>query len=548
MDKKIKESKRGLTFSFTPTETMQIGSRYDYIISNSGIRIVPSKTGRYTVSRKRSGSGWNPLIDLRNREVLDAIAGMENIRLHITADSILVSGEAEHAVVLQFPRTLLAQARKVVGISDSCAVSRILEGTQITLDEYLASSKAPLDIAAIQKDLPDIYSVVSLFSGAGILDWPFFKDERFSIQYAIDYDAGACQTYRQNIGMHIVHGDVHKAFTAEGFPLDNTVKAPDVIVGGPSCKPFSNANRHTRLEDHPDSDLLMQYMRIVETLNPKVFAIENVPEVLTACGGSYYAAVREKAESFGYELDSGIVQDCKVGGYTTRKRAVILGSRIGTPKLADITLAGKYRTAGDAISKVDASWSNYGDVSKPSPEVEKRMSFVPQGGNYTAIPEEYRTESKNRHSCTYRRLAWNEPSPTIVNKRHNFALILSYHADKDSHEYAGLARKEEHERILSLRGKSVRREPSSHPLREGAERIEIYLKAPRHPANHNSDAWDSGDEAKTLDCNIPKRLSLPTEALAAALCKTMKYCVFPGSSRTPALRGRATRENSGGTR
>lgn len=128
---------------------MQIGSRYDYIISNSGIRIVPSKTGRYTVSRKRSGSGWNPLIDLRNREVLDAIAGMENIRLHITADSILVSGEAEHAVVLQFPRTLLAQARKVVGISDSCAVSRILEGTQITLDEYLASSKAPLDIAAI---------------------------------------------------------------------------------------------------------------------------------------------------------------------------------------------------------------------------------------------------------------------------------------------------------------------------------------------------------------------------------------------------------------
>lgn len=41
MDKKIKESKRGLTFSFTPTETMQIGSRYDYIISNSGIRIGP---------------------------------------------------------------------------------------------------------------------------------------------------------------------------------------------------------------------------------------------------------------------------------------------------------------------------------------------------------------------------------------------------------------------------------------------------------------------------------------------------------------------------
>lgn len=61
----------------------------------------------------------------------------------------------------------------------------------------------------------------------------------------------------------------------------------------------------------------MQYMRIVEKLNPKVFAIENVPEVLTACDGSYYAAVQEKAESFGYELVSSIVQDWKVGGYTT---------------------------------------------------------------------------------------------------------------------------------------------------------------------------------------------------------------------------------------
>lgn len=359
MDKKIKESKRGLTFSFTPTETMQIGSRYDYIISNSGIRIVPSKTGRYTVSRKRSGSGWNPLIDLRNREVLDAIAGMENIRLHITADSILVSGEAEHAVVLQFPRTLLAQARKVVGISDSCAVSRILEGTQITLDEYLASSKAPLDIAAIQKDLPDIYSVVSLFSGAGILDWPFFKDERFSIQYAIDYDAGACQTYRQNIGMHIVHGDVHKAFTAEGFPLDNTVKAPDVIVGGPSCKPFSNANRHTRLEDHPDSDLLMQYMRIVETLNPKVFAIENVPEVLTACGGSYLPQSGKKQRVSATSL---IPASCRIARSEAIQRGnVLLSSAAASVRQSWHTLRWQGNTGRQETLSV--KWTNPGAIT-----------------------------------------------------------------------------------------------------------------------------------------------------------------------------------------
>ena len=74
-------------------------------------------------------------------------------------------------------------------------------------------------------------------------------------------------------------------------------------------------------------------------------------------------------------------------------------------------------TAGDALGKVDATWPNYADISTPNEATRKRMSFVPQGGNYTSIPEEYRTDSKNRHSCTYRRLAWNEPSPTIVNWR-----------------------------------------------------------------------------------------------------------------------------------
>lgn len=418
MEKHIKKSKRGLTFSFRETEHLRIGSRYDYLITKQGIRIVASEKGRYKVSRKRNGSSWSPLIDLRNKEVLDTIAKLGDIRLSIMDEAILVSKADAKSIVLQFAIPSLTHVRKVVGLSDAQALSSVLEGAQISLDEYLASSRSPLDVAQIYQDLPDVYTVVSLFSGAGILDWPFFKDERFNIQYAIDYDAGACETYRENIGDHIVCGDVHKAFTPDGFPQDKAVAgSPDVIIGGPSCKPFSNANRHTRLEDHPDSDLLMQYMRIVEKLNPKVFAIENVPEVLTACDGSYYAAVQEKAESFGYELVSSIVQDWKVGGYTTRKRAVIVGSRIGKPSLSSIGLVHGMHNAGDALGKVDPTWANYGDISTSSEMTRKRMSFVPQGGNYTSIPEEYRTESKNRHSCTYRRLAWNEPAPTITNWR-----------------------------------------------------------------------------------------------------------------------------------
>lgn len=414
----IKSSKRGLTFSL-PFGTFAIGSKYDYTINKSTreITISASENGKYVFSRKKSGNGWKPLVDLRSSEVRKAIADAEKLTISIKGDRIVVSNaEIRKARVIEFPRSLLRGLRMVSGLNDATATGTLLDYSQISFDEYLAQSSEYLDVPQVARDLSDIYTVVSLFSGAGILDYPFSIDERFALQYAIDYEAAACETYRKNIGMHIVNGDVHKAFTEDGYPLDKLAHDPDVIIGGPSCKPFSNANRHTRLDQHPDSDLVVQYMRIIRTLRPKVFAMENVPEVLSACDGAYFDAIKQVANECGYSIEARVVQDCKVGGFTTRKRAVILGSRISKPTFRDVSMT-KSRTVGDAFRNIDPSWENYGDVSAASEETKRRMSFVPQGGNYTSIPAEYQTAGKNRHSSTYRRLALDEPSPTIVNWR-----------------------------------------------------------------------------------------------------------------------------------
>lgn len=420
MDKKIRKSQRGLTFSFSPMKDLDIGCRYDYVIEKSGgIRIEPAASGRYKVSRKRCGNRWNPLIDLRNREVMEAVSHMDSIRISIKNGKIQISDATEKnsCIVLEFSKRQLRMLRMAAGMEDISAVDCLLDAAQISFDDYLAECNRPVDVSIFHRDLANVFSVVSLFSGAGILDWPFFQDKRFHIQYAIDYDKAACATYRHNIGLHIVHGDIHKAFTNQGYPLDDMVENPDVIIGGPSCKPFSNANRHTRLAGHPDSDLVLQYMRIVKTLRPKVFAMENVPAVLTACDGGYFNAIKQAAQECGYTVEAKVIQDNKVGGYTTRKRAIILGSRIGPVSFPDISLCSGRHTAGEAIGSVTPAWSNYTDVTLPGADTKRRMSFVPQGGNYENIPLEYRTGSKNRHSCTYRRLAWNEPSPTIVNWR-----------------------------------------------------------------------------------------------------------------------------------
>lgn len=428
MEKIIRGSHRGLTFSFPEKGRLKVGTRFDYLVEKDTqtIRIILTTEGKHTVSRKRSGNSWKALIDLRSKDVLDTIASMDSLRISFTETEVIVSDGAvtskKHGAgqdkVIRFPRIQLQQLRMVAGMDDISATNALLDGVQLTLDNLIGSSSswAP-DIPTIRKDLADIYTVVSLFSGAGILDWPFFQDDRFSIRYAIDYDAAACQTYRQNIGTHIVHGDVHRAFTGNGYPLDTMVKSPDIVIGGPSCKPFSNANRHTRLADHPDSDLVVQYLRIVETLRPKVWAMENVPAVLTACDGAYINAIREVGEKAGYNIEARVIQDNKVGGYTTRRRAVVIGSRVGPVKFSNLYLASGGKTVGDALRNVDATWSNFKDVTLPGDDTKHRMSFVPQGGNWESIPEQYRTPSRNRHSCTYRRLAWDEASPTIVNWR-----------------------------------------------------------------------------------------------------------------------------------
>lgn len=82
MEKKIKGSKRGLTFSFiSENGAFAPGSRYRYVIDKDAGRIVilPSKDGGNTVSRKRSGLRIKSLIDLRSRDILELVSASDHM-------------------------------------------------------------------------------------------------------------------------------------------------------------------------------------------------------------------------------------------------------------------------------------------------------------------------------------------------------------------------------------------------------------------------------------------------------------------------------------
>lgn len=401
LKKRIHPSKRGLTFSFEGTDDFAPGKYYRYLLDKSGktLYIFPAESG-LKISRKNSAGRYKALFDIRNKEVVAAFSEADYIEIAISNGRISVRAEYENAAVnteaveYEIPEVFLKAACGEYGTYHTRkSIGNTLSGCGAGKEEITAAKSA--------------IKVISLFSGAGMLDWPFAADEAFQIVYAAERDPDAVNTYKANIGSHIRQCDI-RDLKASDLP------AADVIIGGPPCQPYSRANpsKTKRGAGHAEGDMLAEYVRLVKETEVKVFLIENVPQLLTdSYGENLRFIVNELAD---WEISTKTVRDCDVGGYTKRKRALLIGSRIGKPVIPDISLQ-PYHTAGEAIRKVTPTWPNYADVTVPGPETKLRISMVPEGGNWKDLPEHLRT--KGIHSNMYRRLNRNEPSITICNWR-----------------------------------------------------------------------------------------------------------------------------------
>ena len=95
--------------------------------------------------------------------------------------------------------------------------------------------------------------MISLFSGAGMLDYPFAGDKNFKIVAAFEHDEEAILTYRHNIGDHIRNVDI-RSLKASDLP------EADVIIGGPPCQPYSRANpsKEKRGIYHEEGDMFKE--------------------------------------------------------------------------------------------------------------------------------------------------------------------------------------------------------------------------------------------------------------------------------------------------
>ena len=117
------------------------------------------------------------------------------------------------------------------------------------------------------------YNVVDLFAGAGGLSYGFLQTGRFNVKAAFENDCNAQRTYRKNHGDSRMYNDVADALTDE---TKKTLGNVDVVIGGPPCQGFSNANRQKNHVISQNNSLVKQFVQTVIHLNPTAFVMENV--------------------------------------------------------------------------------------------------------------------------------------------------------------------------------------------------------------------------------------------------------------------------------
>lgn len=289
------------------------------------------------------------------------------------------------------------------------------------------------------------YRVLDLFCGAGGLSLGF-KLAGFQIVGGVDFQQDAIYTHEKNFKNSIsICGDIKEI-------NDEKVKElfqdkVDVIIGGPPCQGFSAGNRQ-QIENDPRNKLFFEFIRFVRILKPKAVVIENVRQILTKDKGFAKNKIFEILEELGYNVDVRVLTASEYGVPQNRNRAVFIGVKkeIGKINYDMIKKVSKPVTVKEAIGELyelenkntnilksepltkfqkyvrakDNMIFNH-DIKYPNQEVQDRMNFVPQGGNWQNVPESmWKTKRSNRHSSAYRRLDETKPSITIDTGHMNY--------------------------------------------------------------------------------------------------------------------------------
>lgn len=302
-------------------------------------------------------------------------------------------------------------------------------------------------------------TALDLFSGAGGLSLGLHL-AGFEVAAAVEVDAWAADTYEANFSsVPLVRADI--------VELSDRVltkyKGVDLVAGGPPCQGFSIAASHRRDATDPRNLLYLQFVRAVSVIKPRMFLVENVPElqrVKLPGGQGLLDDFTSRLSSLGYTVQRFLLNAADFGVPQVRRRLFLLGFRSPGPivgvqpthMVRGALFCRPWLTVKDAISDLPATLppETNEDTAFPygtppltayqaqmregcstvfnhvpmrhTTRLVERFRHIPIGGNESEVPAEHSARRLHRgtagsgtlYAQNHRRIDPRAPSPTIT--------------------------------------------------------------------------------------------------------------------------------------
>ena len=190
---------------------------------------------------------------------------------------------------------------------------------------YNSERKKFQDIEDNKKDL----TLIDFFCGAGGLSLGFIQ-EGFNIKLANDIEEVCIQTFKYNHpqlpSSKIIFEDIREIPDILDY-IDCDI---DVIVGGPPCQGFSQANQQ-RIIDDPRNELYKYFLIMVEKIMPKFVVMENVKGMLKVADQVVEdyknIKIKNNEKSFFYDVDYQILNSSDFSVAQKRERLIYIAIR-----------------------------------------------------------------------------------------------------------------------------------------------------------------------------------------------------------------------------
>lgn len=291
-------------------------------------------------------------------------------------------------------------------------------------------------LATSRKPCPRVVGV-DLFCGVGGLTHGLVRGGVL-MAAGVDLDPSCRYPFEANNAASFLERDVGKLAPED---ITRFFDGADItlLAGCAPCQPFSTYSRSGRNREYDAQwSLVSAFGRLAKRIEPDLVTIENVPQL-----ADHPVFDQLLGSLSGYEKWWSIVECAAIGVPQTRRRLVLLASRLGGSGLELQQETGQdptVRKAIGALPRLQAGESNPDDDLHRAPSLSplnlSRIRASRPGGSWRDWPPELQATCHKKatgatYPSVYGRMEWDRPAPTITTQCFGYGNGRFGHPDQD---------------------------------------------------------------------------------------------------------------------